>query len=65
MTMQTPLQAVYLRGGTSKGVTCRPDPYGQKIDGMGGGTCSTKRVVIEEPNTPRNPSRSSSLPGLT
>lgn len=67
MTMQTPIQAVYMRGGTSKGVFFRddwlptdpairehvllrvvgsPDPYGQQIDGMGGGTSSTTKVVI-------------------
>lgn len=48
MTMQTPLQAVYMRGGASKGVLCRPDPYRQQIDGMVGGTSSTTKVVIEE-----------------
>ncbi len=70
MTMQTPIQAVYMRGGTSKGVFFRddwlpadpairdqvllrvvgsPDPYGQQIDGMGGGTSSTTKVVIVGP----------------
>ena len=67
MVMQSPIQAVYMRGGTSKGVFFRPewlpedpvirdrlllrvvgspDPYGQQIDGMGGGTSSTTKVVI-------------------
>jgi probable AcnD-accessory protein PrpF len=70
MTMQTPIQAVFMRGGTSKGVFFRedwlpsdlaireqvllrvigsPDPYGQQIDGMGGGTSSTTKVVIVAP----------------
>ncbi|WP_368415924.1 2-methylaconitate cis-trans isomerase PrpF [Falsiroseomonas sp.] len=70
MTMQTPIQAVFMRGGTSKGVFFRedwlpgdlaireqvllrvigsPDPYGQQIDGMGGGTSSTTKVVILGP----------------
>ncbi|MCH7345229.1 2-methylaconitate cis-trans isomerase PrpF [Pelomonas sp. CA6] len=65
------LPAVYMRGGTSKGVflrlddlppSCRepgaardrlllrllgsPDPYGQQIDGMGGASSSTSKVVI-------------------
>ncbi|SFR99664.1 2-methylaconitate cis-trans isomerase [Mitsuaria sp. PDC51] len=65
------IPAVYLRGGTSKGVffrledlpaDCRrlgaardrlllrvvgsPDPYGKQIDGMGGATSSTSKVVI-------------------
>ncbi|SAK89268.1 AcnD-accessory protein PrpF [Caballeronia pedi] len=64
---QSKLQAVYMRGGTSKGVFFRndwlpedkaardrillrvigsPDPYGQQIDGMGGATSSTSKVVI-------------------
>jgi probable AcnD-accessory protein PrpF len=72
MTMQTPVQAVYMRGGTSKGVFFRddwlpadpaireqvllrvvgsPDPYGQQIDGMGGGTSSTTKVVILGPSS--------------
>ncbi len=72
MTMQTPIQAVYMRGGTSKGVFFRddwlpadpaireqvllrvigsPDPYGQQIDGMGGGTSSTTKVVILGPSS--------------
>ncbi len=66
-----PIQATYMRGGTSKGVfftpadlppaACAPgaardglllrvigspDPYGQQIDGMGGGTSSTSKVVL-------------------
>jgi len=70
MTMQTAIQAVYMRGGTSKGVFFRadwlptdpvireqvllrvvgsPDPYGKQIDGMGGGTSSTTKVVIVGP----------------
>jgi 2-methylaconitate isomerase len=64
---QSKIQAVYMRGGTSKGVFFRddwlpadsavrervllrvigsPDPYGQHIDGMGGATSSTSKVVI-------------------
>ena len=64
---QSKIQAVYMRGGTSKGVFFRPDwlpadaalrdrvllrvigspdPYGQQIDGMGGATSSTSKVVI-------------------
>ena len=60
-------KAVYMRGGTSKGVFFRsdwlpadpaardrvllrvigsPDPYGQQIDGMGGATSSTSKVVL-------------------
>ena len=75
MTMQTPIQAVYMRGGTSKGVFFRddwlprapavreqvllrvvgsPDPYGQQIDGMGGGTSSTTKVVIVGPSSQPN-----------
>ncbi len=71
MTMQTPIPAVYMRGGTSKGVFFRddwlpgdpavreqvllrvvgsPDPYGQQIDGMGGGTSSTTKAVIVGPS---------------
>ncbi len=65
--IQLRIPAVYMRGGTSKGVffhpsvlpadaTVRdalllrivgsPDPYGQHIDGMGGGTSSTSKVVL-------------------
>ena len=70
----TPLRipAVYMRGGTSKGVFFlardlpadaaerdrillrvigSPDPYGKHIDGMGGGTSSTSKVVILSPST--------------
>ena len=64
---QTRIPAVYMRGGTSKGVFfCAdalptdpllrdklllrvigsPDPYGQQIDGIGGGTSSTSKVAI-------------------
>ncbi|WP_240056522.1 2-methylaconitate cis-trans isomerase PrpF [Bacillus mesophilum] len=64
---QVEIPAVYMRGGTSKGVfflkenlpddpnildevllRCigSPDPYGQQIDGMGGATSSTSKVVI-------------------
>ena len=64
---QLRIPAVYMRGGTSKGVFFRkedlppdpaardrvllrvigsPDPYGQHIDGMGGATSSTSKVVI-------------------
>jgi probable AcnD-accessory protein PrpF len=61
------IPAVYMRGGTSKGVFFRaedlpadpalreavllrvvgsPDPYGKQIDGMGGATSSTSKIVI-------------------
>ena len=61
------IPAVYMRGGTSKGVFFRadalpadpvvrdrlllrvtgsPDPYGKQIDGMGGATSSTSKVVL-------------------
>jgi len=64
---QTAIPAVYMRGGTSKGVFFRadslpadpalrdklllrvigsPDPYGQQIDGMGGATSSTSKVIV-------------------
>jgi 2-methylaconitate isomerase len=64
---QLRIPAVYMRGGTSKGVFFRgdvlpvdpatrdpillrvigsPDPYGRHIDGMGGATSSTSKVVI-------------------
>lgn len=68
---QIRIPAMYLRGGTSKGVffrlddlpePCRvpgpardalllrvigsPDPYGKQIDGLGGATSSTSKVVI-------------------
>ena len=69
---QNKIQAVYMRGGTSKGVFFRddwlpqdsalrdrillrvigsPDPYGQHIDGMGGATSSTSKVVIVGPSS--------------
>ncbi|KQR84345.1 3-methylitaconate isomerase [Burkholderia sp. Leaf177] len=69
---QTKIPAVYMRGGTSKGVFFRhdwlpedpalrdrilmrvigsPDPYGQHIDGMGGATSSTSKVVIIGPSS--------------
>ncbi|MFJ1257801.1 2-methylaconitate cis-trans isomerase PrpF [Cupriavidus sp. CuC1] len=64
---QLRIPAVYMRGGTSKGVffhaehlpkdsasrdklllrvTGSPDPYGKQIDGMGGATSSTSKVVV-------------------
>lgn len=64
---QRRIPAVYMRGGTSKGVFFlagdlpadpaerdrillrvigSPDPYGKHIDGMGGATSSTSKVVI-------------------
>ncbi|MGE8059514.1 2-methylaconitate cis-trans isomerase PrpF [Pseudomonas sp. NPDC089547] len=64
---QQSFKAVYMRGGTSKGVFFQPDwlpaepalrdrillrvvgspdPYGQQIDGMGGATSSTSKVVL-------------------
>src|SRR5258707_8050620 len=64
---QLRIPAVYMRGGTSKGVFFlakdlpsdpeardrlllrvigSPDRYGKHIDGMGGGTSSTSKVVI-------------------
>lgn len=64
---QVKIPAVYMRGGTSKGifflaenlpadpvvrdrvllrVVGSPDPYGKHIDGMGGATSSTSKVVI-------------------
>ncbi|AME27726.1 MULTISPECIES: 2-methylaconitate cis-trans isomerase PrpF [Burkholderiaceae] len=69
---QSKIQAVYMRGGTSKGVFFHndwlprdaavrdrilmrvigsPDPYGQQIDGMGGATSSTSKVVLVEPSS--------------
>jgi probable AcnD-accessory protein PrpF len=68
---QLRIPAVYMRGGTSKGVFFRaedlpadrgerdrvllrtlgsPDPYGKQIDGMGGATSSTSKVVILSPS---------------
>lgn len=65
------LPAVYMRGGTSKGVFFHardlparpserdallarvvgsPDPYGRQIDGMGGATSSTSKVVVVSPS---------------
>jgi probable AcnD-accessory protein PrpF len=67
MTSQLRIPAIYMRGGTSKGVFFlardlpadplqrdrillrvigSPDRYGQHIDGMGGATSSTSKVVI-------------------
>ncbi|MBW4885572.1 MAG: 2-methylaconitate cis-trans isomerase PrpF [Bacillus sp. (in: Bacteria)] len=64
---QIKIPAMYMRGGTSKGVFFlkedlptdpskrdkvllrpigSPDPYGQQIDGLGGATSSTSKVVI-------------------
>ncbi|ARP83004.1 2-methylaconitate cis-trans isomerase PrpF [Bordetella genomosp. 8] len=64
---QLRVPAVYMRGGTSKGVFFlgsalpaepdardrtllrimgSPDPYGKQIDGMGGATSSTSKVVV-------------------
>jgi probable AcnD-accessory protein PrpF len=64
---QVAIPAMYMRGGTSKGVfflpedlpsdparrdavllrvAGSPDPYGKQIDGMGGATSSTSKVVI-------------------
>lgn len=72
MKMQLPVRAVYMRGGTSKGVFFQddwlpsdpairekvllrvvgsPDPCGQQIDGMGGGTSSTTKVVVIGPSS--------------
>lgn len=69
---QTAIPAVYMRGGTSKGIFFRadslpadpivrdrlllrvigsPDPYGQQIDGMGGATSSTSKVVVVMPSS--------------
>lgn len=68
---QIRIPAVYMRGGTSKGVFFHaddlpaeparrdalllrvvgsPDPYGQQIDGLGGGSSSTSKVVILSPS---------------
>lgn len=69
---QLRIPAIYMRGGTSKGVFFHlrdlptdpavrnqlllrvigsPDPYGKHIDGMGGATSSTSKVVIVSPST--------------
>ena len=66
------IPAVYMRGGTSKGVFFRadslpadqaardrillrvigsPDPYGKQIDGMGGATSSTSKLVVIGPSS--------------
>ncbi|OJW91466.1 MAG: hypothetical protein BGO71_23220 [Burkholderiales bacterium 67-32] len=72
LSRQTPIRALYMRGGTSKGVfflpadlpsdpsvrdrvlmrvVGSPDPYEKQIDGMGGATSSTSKVVIVGPST--------------
>jgi 2-methylaconitate isomerase len=69
---QVKIPAVYMRGGTSKGVFFRtdslpedvelrdrillrvigsPDMYGQQIDGMGGATSSTSKVMLVGPSS--------------
>ncbi|MEO5734346.1 MAG: 2-methylaconitate cis-trans isomerase PrpF, partial [Rubrivivax sp.] len=69
---QRPVPALFMRGGTSKGVFFNradlpqdpalrdrvllrvigsPDPYARHIDGMGGGTSSTSKVVLLSPPT--------------
>jgi 2-methylaconitate isomerase len=69
---QLRIPAVYMRGGTSKGVFFHadalpdnpierdrillrvigsPDPYGKQIDGMGGATSSTSKVVLLSKST--------------
>ncbi|ADV83572.1 2-methylaconitate cis-trans isomerase PrpF [Terriglobus saanensis] len=69
---QVKIPAVYMRGGTSKGVFFRtdslpedaelrdrillrvigsPDRYGQQIDGMGGATSSTSKVMLVGPSS--------------
>jgi probable AcnD-accessory protein PrpF len=69
---QLRIPAVYMRGGTSKGLFFRaddlpadhaerdrillravgsPDPYGKHIDGLGGATSSTSKVVILAPSS--------------
>jgi probable AcnD-accessory protein PrpF len=71
VTRQLRIPAVYMRGGTSKGVFFlardlpadpverdrillrvigSPDRYGQHIDGMGGATSSTSKVVVLSPS---------------
>ncbi|MBS0444700.1 MAG: 2-methylaconitate cis-trans isomerase PrpF [Proteobacteria bacterium] len=72
MTSQRRIPAVYMRGGTSKGVFFRtdalpadpaerdrillrvigsPDRYGKHIDGLGGATSSTSKVVLIAPSS--------------
>lgn len=72
---QLRIPAVYMRGGTSKGVFFHahdlptqpserdqillrvmgsPDPYGKQIDGMGGASSSTSKVVIIAKSTRPN-----------
>jgi len=69
---QRAIRAVYMRGGTSKGVFLRdqdlpppgplrdrvllrvlgsPDPYGKQIDGMGGASSSTSKVIVVAPSS--------------
>ncbi|MFB3813843.1 MAG: 2-methylaconitate cis-trans isomerase PrpF [Terriglobales bacterium] len=69
---QIAIPAVYMRGGTSKGVFFQadalpadpairdrvllrvigsPDPFGKHIDGMGGATSSTSKVVLISPSS--------------
>ena len=69
---QYKIPAVYMRGGTSKGVFFRtqdlpadpvlrdkillrvigsPDPYDKHIDGMGGATSSTSKLVLVGPSS--------------
>ncbi len=71
MRSQKKYPAIYMRGGTSKGVFFRadvvptnqperdelflrvlgsPDPYEKQVDGMGGATSSTSKVVIIGPS---------------
>lgn len=66
------IPALYIRGGTSKGLFFRatdlpsdraerdalllrilgsPDPYGTQMDGMGGGSSSTSKVVLLSPSS--------------
>lgn len=72
MSSQLRIPAVYMRGGTSKGVfflaedlptdpvlrdsillrvVGSPDRYGKHIDGMGGATSSTSKVVLLSPSS--------------
>lgn len=71
MSRQRAIPAVWMRGGTSKGLffhdrdlpadpaarealllraTGSPDPYGTQIDGVGGATSSTSKVVVIAPS---------------